>query len=149
MCTLLVDACPSYPERAPAPFCGRNAPVHLCRPSLRCGFYLCTCVGVRPHVPSGDGLIDGYAENIFNNLTPASKEVTPKSTLLFIYSLQVCHSSVSLGLFFFLALNYSVVIKNLFYTWDILKMISLLTDVTVLLKLMTFVFQHHSLVSLS
>lgn len=75
--------------------------MHLCRPSLRCGFYLCTCVGVRPHVPSGDGLIDGYAENIFNNLTPASKEVTPKSTLLFIYSLQVCHSSVSLGLYFF------------------------------------------------
>lgn len=67
---------------------------------------LCMCMGVKPSVPSGDNLIDVYTGNIFNNLMPASKEITPKSTLLFIYSLQICHSSI----FFFLVLNCSVVV---------------------------------------
>lgn len=52
------------------------------------------CRGVKLSVPSGDDLIDVHTGNIFNNLIPASKEITPKSTLLFIYSLQICHSSI-------------------------------------------------------
>lgn len=63
-------------------------------------------MGVKTSVPSGDDLIDVYTGNIFNNSMPASKEITPKSTLLFIYSLQLCHSS----LFFFFALNYSIIV---------------------------------------
>lgn len=58
---------------------------------------------VKTSVPSGDDLIDVYTENIFNNLMPTSKEITPKSTLLFIYSLQICHSSI-------FALNCSVIV---------------------------------------
>lgn len=47
------------------------------------------CMRVKTSVPSGDGLIDVYTGNTFNNLMPTSKEITPKSTLLFIYSLQI------------------------------------------------------------
>ena len=64
---------------------------------------VCVCMDVKTSVPSGDDLIDVYTENIFNNLMPTSKEITPKSTLLFIYSLQICHSSI-------FALNCSVIV---------------------------------------
>ena len=58
-------------------------------------------MGVKLNVPSGDDLIDVYTRNIFNNLMLASKEITPKSALLFIYSLQICHRSIFFFLFFF------------------------------------------------
>lgn len=64
-------------------------------------------MGVKPSVPSGDDLIDVCTGNIFNNLMSASKEITPKSTLLFIYSLQICRSR---SLFFFFGLSCSVVV---------------------------------------
>lgn len=56
--------------------------------------YVYVCMCVKTSVPSGDGLIDVYTGNTFNNLMPTSKEITPKSTLLFIYSLQICHRSI-------------------------------------------------------
>ena len=68
-------------------------------------------MGVKLNVPSGDDLIDVYTRNIFNNLMLASKEITPKSALLFIYSLQICHRSIFFFLFFFV-LNCVVVIIN-------------------------------------
>lgn len=66
-------------------------------------------MGVKPSVPSGGDLIDVCTGNIFNNLMLASKEITPKSTLLFTYSLQICHRSI-FSLLFFFALNCSVIV---------------------------------------
>lgn len=70
-------------------------------------------IGIKLSVPSGDDLIDVYTGNIFNNLMLASKEITPKSALLFIYSLQICHRSIFsfFYLFIFFALNCSVVVN--------------------------------------
>ena len=70
---------------------------------------MCVCIGIKLSVPSGDDLIDVYTGNIFNNLMLASKEITPKSTLLFIYSLRICHRSI-FSFFLFFVLNCSVVI---------------------------------------
>ena len=64
---------------------------------------VCVCICIKLGVPSVDDLIDVYTVNIFNNLMLASKEITPKSALLFIYSLQICHRSIfSFFSFFFL-----------------------------------------------
>jgi hypothetical protein len=63
-------------------------------------------MGAKLGVPSGDDLIDVYTRNIFNNLIPASKKITPKKHIafhLFITDLSLQH--------LFFALNCSVIVK--------------------------------------